>query len=134
MARVTIDLTAHEFYKELSEKGANRPALFKTMKDLFMFCFAVGARNGIRRPLVDRVDVFSTEAFDVDLDIPVLAGVYLGEVQNLLVLDAQQDERLSLEVLKAAEEFANAGVVIVRDEFRSIEPERSLMMLLTVGV
>jgi hypothetical protein len=133
MARIGVDGSTHDFYRELTEKGATRVALFKTMKDAFMFNFVIGVRNGIRVELKSRVEIFESGVLDPGSDTALLNGVFLSFNDDLLALSVESGERISSDVLRFSEEFANAGVNITRRSFNIAQPELSLFMLLATG-
>lgn len=81
------------------------------MKDVFMWAVALGVRTGGRLTLSGaKAQIFRWDQFSQDLDVPVLKALAVaetGEVEGLLHED---------QVLRIAEEYANAGIREVRDE------------------
>lgn len=123
---VYIDEELHEHYQRLTagQKPAQSP--FDSMKDLFMWAACLGARRGIRRPLVSKIKVFGWTQFDTQVDVPLLKAIALattGDPQTILHRS---------EVLTIAEEYANAGMheLVEKLEGRPGEPLWNLLEFL----
>jgi len=130
MARVSIDQQTHGYYQQVSEKRGDVPPLFPTMKDAFMYHFALGVRNGVRESLGKKVDVFQTDVLKAD-DAALIRAVYLRESGDIMSLDAGEGEtKIPEPALEMAEEFANAGAELARRAFSPVKPEESLSYIL----
>jgi dnd system-associated protein 4 len=103
----------HHLYRNLTERSTEDPeaAPFVLMKDVFMWAVALGVSTGRRLPLDGpKTQIFRWDQLSQDLDIPVLKALAVaetGEVERLLRED---------EVLRVAEEYANAGIRKVKEE------------------
>lgn len=130
MARllVSIDARHHEFYREMAGKDRGKDAPFEHMKDLFVACAAVGLRNGVPVPFAKREGIFDTNAFSQDEWIAFEAA-YVAKTQDLEALQVS-DRRGNEAVLSFIEEFANAGVGIVKEQVSGRRPEVDLALLL----
>lgn len=102
---VSIDESAHDIYKQLTEGSDPIAAPFKTMKDVFLWAACLGYKNGSRKKLAGkRVTIFRWAQFNQEIDIPTVKAIALAEKQEPGVL-IDQDE--SLEIL---EEYANGAI------------------------
>jgi len=111
--RVTIEREVHQLYKDLSERSTQNPETspFLTMKDVFMWAVALGVKEGKRRPLSgSREQIFRWDQFSQDMDIPTLKAIALAESGEVEVL-LQEDQ-----ILRIAEEYANAGIYEIKRE------------------
>ena len=116
--RIYINESHHGLYKELTteEEGLLEP--FKTMKDLFLFATLVGYRCGERMPLGKGVGIFSWAQFSAQEDVPVLRSLAIAETGDVTVL-ASRDELLTI-----AEEYANGGIVEIREQVAEMPGNR----------
>jgi dnd system-associated protein 4 len=111
--RVTIESSVHALYKQLTLHPQQHPETspFLYMKGVFMWAVALGVKEGKRRPLSGgREQIFRWDQFSQDTDIPVLKAIALaetGDVEVLLRVD---------EILRIAEEYANAGIHEIKRE------------------
>lgn len=111
--RVAIDKDVHQLYKDLSERSTQNPETspFLTMKDVFMWAVALGVKEGKRRPLSgSREQIFRWDQFSQDMDIPALKAIALAETGEVEVL-LREDQ-----ILRIAEEYANAGIHEIKQE------------------
>lgn len=111
--RVTIEKDVHQLYKDLSEKSTQYPETvpFLLMKDVFMWAVALGVKEGKRRPLSgSREQIFRWDQFSQDIDTPALKAIALAETGEVEVL-LQEDQ-----ILRIAEEYANAGIYGIKRE------------------
>lgn len=112
--RVNVENEMHEVYKEIIERSGQslENAPFMLMKDVFMWAVALGFQQGQRRALAPgRQQPFRWGQLSQDLDIPALKTVALvdtGDVEVLLHSD---------QILRIAEEYANAGIRILKQDF-----------------
>jgi dnd system-associated protein 4 len=115
MPRVYIDASVHDLYSELADRAApNSRSLFRTMKDVFMLAFALGAAKGVPVPLSKSREIFDTSVFSEE-DWATIEAVAISEFKDLRVLQSPDDDmRSNAEVLKMAEEYANAGIQDVK--------------------
>jgi dnd system-associated protein 4 len=115
MPRVSIDASVHYLYSELADRATpNNPSLFRIMKDLFMLSFAFGAARRVRVPLSKSRDIFEASVFTEE-DWATIEAVAISEFKDLRVLQSPDDDmRSNAEVLKMAEEYANAGIQDVK--------------------
>ena len=111
--RVAIDKNVHQLYRDLSERSTQNPeaAPFLIMKDVFMWAVALGVKEGKRRPLTGaREQIFRWDQFSQDMDIPALKAIALAETGDVEVL-LREDQ-----ILRIAEEYANAGIHEIKRE------------------
>lgn len=111
--RIAIDKDVHQLYKDLSERSIQNPETtpFLTMKDVFMWAVALGVKEGERRPLSgSREQIFRWEQFSPDIDVPALKAIALAETGEVEVL-LREDQ-----ILRIAEEYANAGIHEIKRE------------------
>lgn len=102
---VSIDESAHDIYKQLTEGNDPIAAPFKTMKDVFMWAVCLGFKNGSRKKLEGkRVTIFRWAQFNQEVDIPVVKAISLAEEKEPGVL---LDQEGCLEIL---EEYANGAI------------------------
>lgn len=133
MAKIAIDLEQHEFYRQLSGRSDD-PAdgcIFSTVKDVFIVCVGLGARNGNPLPLKKRVEIFEPSLFSAP-EWAALEAIYVGFRKDIDGLKGQPgDARSNDAVNHLAEELANAGMVILRANFdpRSAEVDLAYLLL-----
>lgn len=111
--RVYIEGSIHALYKQLTEKSTQNPetAPFLLMKDVFMWAVALGVKEGKRQPLSgSREQIFRWDQFSPDMDIPALKAIALAETGEVEVL-LREDQ-----ILRIAEEYANAGIHEIKRE------------------
>lgn len=108
--RVSIESTHHDFYKQLSESTDDvERCPFRTMKDMFMMAACLGYRRGQRKPLASgRRQIFHWTQFSEQVDEPVLKAIAIATTGDIQVLGNQE------EILRIAEEYANAGIQEMR--------------------
>ncbi len=77
-----------------------------------MWAVSLGVQAGERRPLSggNRTQVFRWDQLSQDLDVPVLRAVAIAETGDVEVL--RHDDQ----VLRIAEEYANAGIWEIKEE------------------
>lgn len=118
--RVAIDKDVHQLYKDLSERSSQNPETspFLTMKDVFMWAVALGIKIGKRRPLSgSREPIFRWDQFSQSLDIPALKAIALAETGEVEIL-LREDQ-----ILRIAEEYANAGIYEIKREVLDLPGE-----------
>ncbi len=111
--RVSIESGVHQLYRDLTERSGENPeaAPFLLMKDVFMWAVALGVRAGERRPLDSGSrQIFRWDQLSQDLDVPVLRAIAIAETGDVEVLTRED------QVLRIAEEYANAGVREIKEE------------------
>jgi dnd system-associated protein 4 len=107
---VNIDESVHEIYKQLTEGSDVVNAPFKTMKDVFLWAMCLGFKKGERVPIKQKkLTIFRVAQFNQQVDLPIIKAVALSSVMDIRVLTDSE------EVLKIAEEYANAGITIVNN-------------------
>lgn len=110
--RVYIEKEVHDLYEELvSRAGKNaedRP--FSTMKDVFMVSACIGAHRNRHEELGASEGIFSGDVFDARIDVPVLAALAYRRTKDL---DVFADSKRVVEI---SQEWANAGIHILRNE------------------
>ena len=116
--RIHIDESHHGLYKELTTEKEGLLGPFKTMKDLFLFASLVGYRRGERKSLEKGVGIFSWAQFSAQEDVPTLRALAIAETGDVTVL-ASRDELLTI-----AEEYANGGIVKIRDQVAEMPGNR----------
>ena len=80
------------------------------MKDLFLLAANVGFARGRRVPLSGQREIFRWPVFTSQEDIPVLRAIAIAETGDTTILVDQS------QLLKIAEEYANAGIEEVSRE------------------
>ena len=111
--RVRVETAMHHLFRELTEKSSENPeaAPFIFMKDVFMWAVAVGVDSGRRLPLSDSTtQIFRWDQLSQDLDIPLLKALALAETNDMEMLVHEN------QILRLAEEYANAGIREIREE------------------
>jgi len=127
--RVAIDKDVHQLYRDLSERSSQNPetAPFLLMKDVFMWAVALGVKEGKHLPLSGaREYIFRWDQFSHDMDIPALKAIALAETGEVEVL-LQEDQ-----ILRIAEEYANAGIHEIKREIVD-QPGEALWNLTTLA-
>ena len=121
--RIHIDESHHELYKDLikedlttEKEGSLQP--FKTMKDLFLLATFIGYQRRERITLEKRKDIFAWAQFSAQEEVPVLQALAIAETGDVTVL-ANQDELLTI-----AEEYANGGIVEIREQVAEMPGNR----------
>ena len=134
MPRVSVDRSTHEFYQRLTKSEGKSKSVFSTMKDVFVLCFSLGAANGVRKALNDKVDVFDVDVFRPD-EWTAIEAVYLAESKDVRVLDSSADlNEVNSRVLESAEEYANAGASILRDGYDFKRPAVKISYMILEAV
>lgn len=111
VSRVSIEAGLHELYKQLSEGKNAEDAPFETMKDVFMLAACLGFELGESRPLEGKnQDIFHWAQFSEQVDVPILKALAIAATGDIQVL-AEPDQ-----VLRIAEEYANAGIREIREQ------------------
>lgn len=111
--RVAIDKDVHQLYRDLSERSSQNPesAPFLLMKDVFMWAVALGVKKGKRLPLSGaREQIFRWDQLSQEMDVPALKAIALAETGEVDVL-LREDQ-----ILRIAEEYANAGIHEIKRE------------------
>lgn len=112
--RINVENDMHEIYKEIVERSGQslENAPFLLMKDVFMWAAALGFHNGQRRPLTSgRQQPFRWSQLSQDSDIPALKAIALADTQDVGVLTRSD------QILRVAEEYANAGIRILKQGY-----------------
>jgi hypothetical protein len=119
--RVRVENDFHEFYRVLaSDDGETRGKTFDTMKDAFMLAFAFGVAKRIRTPLGPSREIFDDGVLR-EADRDLIKAVVLADDEG--VLTSLADETLLLQV---AQEYANTGIRLLKQEYLSPTPAESL--------
>lgn len=110
--RVSIENSHHDFYKQLSDSSEDPERCpFRTMKDIFMLAMCLGYRQEQRRPLASgRKQIFHWTQFSEQVDEPILKAIAIAATGDIQVLSNQE------EILRIAEEYANAGIHELRTQ------------------
>jgi dnd system-associated protein 4 len=110
--RVYIDKDKHELYEKLVKRGNEDPENypFQTMKDVFILAACIGAKNDEFISLQSSKDIFSSDVFDIKIDLPVMSSLAFKRTQDL---DTLLDEKKILEI---TQEYANGGIHLVIDQ------------------
>ena len=116
--RIHIDESHHGLYQELTTEKEGLLEPFKTMKDLFLFATLVGYRRGDRKSLEKGVGIFSWAQFSAQEDVPVLRALAIAETGDVTVLASRN------ELLTIAEEYANGGIVEIREQVAEMPGNR----------
>jgi len=110
---VNIDPACHKTYEKLVSRAASKAEEFPffRMPDLFMISACIGASRNEYNPLESKGrEIFSGEAFDPDLEIPILSALAFHKEGDLNVLLNPR------KVIEIAQGWANGGIKIVEDE------------------
>ncbi len=122
--RISIDQSHHSTYQELakrpdreiSEKDTDtRP--FENMKNLFMSATFLGYKNQERIPLAKGTDIFNWQVFSTD-EVSLLDALAVTETNGVEVLTDRN------EILRIAEEYANAGILQIEEEVREMPGDK----------
>ena len=106
---VAVDEEVHAIYKQLTEGNDPVGTPFRTMKDVFMWAVSLGYQKGERKPLSGkRVTVFRWAQFSPQIDLPLLKALAVADGEGIDALESQD------RILQTAEEYANAGIHILR--------------------
>ena len=129
--RIRIDASHHSIYKVLTKESENedREALlpFESMKNLFMLATFIGYQEGKRVPLGKHQGIFAWSQFSKDEDVPLLRALALAETGNVEVLTDQR------EILHIAEEYANAGIVVIQEKIEAMRDNRIMHLVSLLG-
>lgn len=110
--RVHIEKDVHVLYDELVSRARkdseDRP--FSTMKDVFMVAACIGAYRNKHEELGPSEGIFAGEVFDARTDVPVLAALAYRRTADLETIT---DPKV---VVETAQEWANAGIHILKNE------------------
>jgi len=106
--RVSIDVSVHDFYKQLTTGKNAEDSPFLTMKDLFMLAASIGFRAQQRKPLGKHEQPFHYSVFTEAEDLPILKAMAIATTGDVSVL-ADPDQ-----IVQIAEEYANAGIGDIR--------------------
>jgi dnd system-associated protein 4 len=112
--RINVENEMHDIYKEIIERSgaSTESAPFFTMKDVFMWATALGYAHGQKRPLAPgRQQPFRWSQLSQDLDIPTLKTIAVADTEDVeILIHADQ-------ILRIAEEYANAGIRILKQDY-----------------
>ena len=123
MARVRVENEYHEFYRTLAKDDGetSRRRTFGTMKDVFMLCFAFGVAKDQRVPLGSARDIFEADTTLMPPDWDLIKAVVLAGDESAISSIANNDG-----LIQTAQEYANAGVRILKREYLAAQPEESV--------
>ena len=111
----------HEFYRILAnDEGEARVKTFDTMKDVFMLAFAFGVVKRHRTALGPSREVFDDRVLR-DTDKDLIKAVVLADDEGALHSLADEDA-----LLQVAQEYANTGIRVLRQEYLSATPAESM--------
>jgi hypothetical protein len=82
---VYVDAEHHDMYRRFTE--ATKEGLFPSMKEMFVFCAALGSANRAHRPTGKRVNVFKWGAFSEAEEVPVLEAIAVAHSNDIAVLE-----------------------------------------------
>lgn len=131
--RIYIEASYHEIYVALSsprkEIGAQEESepLFDSMKNVFMLAVFIGHSQGRREPLKNRRDIFAWAQFSEERDIPLLRALALAESEQVEVLSNRG------EILTIAEEYANAGIIEIREKIAEMRENKIMHLVSLLG-
>jgi dnd system-associated protein 4 len=121
MARIRVETEYHEFYRILAnDEGEARVKTFDTMKDVFMLAFAFGVVKRHRTALGPSREVFDDRVLR-DTDKDLIKAVVLADDEGALHSLADEDA-----LLQVAQEYANTGIRVLRQEYLSATPAESM--------
>ena|ERR1700732_1743908 len=122
MPRIRVENEQHEFYRVLSsddEDGSKRKT-FETMKEVFMIAFGFGVAKRQRTPLGPSREIFDDGLLRNE-DWDLIRGTILAD--DTKALQSLEDKDF---LLRVAQEYANAGIRIMRNEDLPAQPEESI--------
>lgn len=129
--RIRIDISHHQIYKDLTKDSGNegREDLlpFESMKNLFMLATFVGYQEGKRVPLGKYQGIFGWTQLSKDEDVPLLHALALAETGSVDVLTNQG------EILQIAEEYANAGIIVIKENIADMRDNRIKHLVRLLG-
>lgn len=124
-----IEVEVHELYKDLAERSGQslEEAHFSLMKDVFMWAVDEGVQAGTKRTLAaGKTQPFHWTQLSQELDIPILKAVAVADSEDVEIL-LHKDK-----ILRIAEEFANAGVRLIKQELID-QPRQPLWNLVNIA-
>ena len=126
--RIRVDTSYHPIYIALTKPSENTdredPPAFESMKNLFMLAAFIGFREKKRVELgKDKEGIFAWAQFSQNEDIPLIRSLALAETGTVNVL-MDQDEMLTI-----AEEYANTGIVIIRDQVEDMSGNKIMNLV-----
>ncbi len=100
--KIYISEDNHDIYKELKDEID----LFSTMKGIFLAAAALGFKKNQRKPLDKKKDIFPKTLFTEE---------EVGFLYMLAIADKkEEDVIIEDDILSIAEEYANAGIEIIK--------------------
>ena len=126
MARIRIENASHEFYRNLARDDGDTATkkTFETMKEVFMIAFGFGVSEGQRGPLGSSREIFDDSLFRAE-DWDLIKAAALADDEAALGSLEDTDQ-----LLKVAQEYANAGIRVMQNQYLAAKPEESLAALL----
>ena len=126
--RIRIDASYHPIYIALTKPPENtsgeEPPAFESMKNLFMLAAFIGFREQKREKLgKDRENIFAWAQFSQNEDVPLIRSIALATKGTVDVL-TDQDEMLTI-----AEEYANAGIIMIRDQVKDMSGSKIMNLV-----
>ena len=106
----------HKKFLQLTEENIS-PFYKKTMKQVFMFALGMGFKNKKRMPLKKREGIIPVRSLNAT-DIAILQAVAISEKRTVDVLFGENIP----EIVKIAEEYANAGIDMLYCQIFNPEP------------
>ena len=126
MARIRIESATHEFYRTLARDDGDTATkkTFETMKEVFMIAFGFGVANSQRGVLGPSREIFDDSLFRAE-DWDLIKAAALADDETALQSLEDTDQ-----LLKVAQEYANAGIRLMQSQYLAAKPEESLAALL----
>jgi hypothetical protein len=126
MARIRIENTSHEFYRTLARDDGDTATkkTFETMKEVFMIAFGFGVAKGQRGALGSSREIFDDSLFRAE-DWDLIKAAVLADDETALQSLEDTDQ-----LLRVAQEYANAGIRLMQNQYLAAKPEESLAALL----
>ena len=118
---VAYDKGDQEFYSSLVAEDSSSIFKKKDRVDVFMYALALGFNARKRLPLVKKAANLNPSAISGD-ERWLMRSIAVTDTEDLNVI---KDHK---EVVKIAEEYANAGIIILRDMIKSstLESEKDI--------
>jgi len=125
MARIRIENAVHEFYRTLARDDGDTATkkTFETMKEVFMIAFGFGVAKGQRGALGPSREIFDDSLLRAE-DWDLIKAVVLADDEGALQSLEDTDQ-----LLRVAQEYANAGIRLMQSHFLAAKPEESLAAL-----
>lgn len=121
--RVRRPKDQEEFLKVLTKDDK----IFSSYKSALVFCASVGYRFSLKVPFKESGEPIRIEIFNTETDIPFMYALALADKGDI---DLMKEGNFS-EVVKIFEEYANAGLIYLRELYDNETPVENLEVLVS---